>query len=37
MGKLREVKEVITLYGRSVNQENKDFRNRTVFGLSIIC
>ena len=27
LGKLREVKEVITLYGRSVNQENKDFRN----------
>lgn len=27
MGKLREVKEVITLYGRSVNLENKDFRN----------
>ena len=27
LGKLREVKEVITLYGRSVNLENKDFRN----------
>ena len=27
LGKLREVKEIITLYGRSVNQENKDFRN----------
>ena len=31
-----EVKEVITPYVRSANQENKDFRNRTVFGLSCI-
>jgi hypothetical protein len=30
-------KEVITPYVRSENHENKDFRNRTVFGLSIIC